>query len=146
MIISFFKRRRKKQNIKEGTIWRAPNRIWTTNFAKNKDGDDLHPSIIERLGNDTITAYLTPGSTKGYRQGSCVFKTRLNGNLRTSHFLLKLSMPYLITQMLDLEQGWSGVNELSSTQKNDLAWQVKICKGIDVKRTKIEKRWWKKIL
>ena len=146
MGIAFFKRLRKKQNIKEGTIWRAPNMIWSTNFAKNKKANDLHPALIERLGNDTITAYLTPGSTKDYKKGSCVFKTRLNGSLRTSHFLLKLSMPYLITQMMDLEQGWSGVNELNSKQIDDLIWQVKICKGIDVKRTKVEKKWWQRII
>lgn len=144
MAITFFKQAIKKFTIKEGTIWRAPNSIWTTDFAKNKDGAELHPAVIERIHRDNITVYLAPGSTKGYREGSCVFKTKLKGSGKTSHFLLSLTMARSKKEFRNLDQGWSGVNRLDEKQIDDLRWHIKICKGIVVQYAK-QKKWWQKI-
>lgn len=148
MTISIFKKNKIKPDIKSGTIWQAPNRIWTTNFAKNKNVEGLHPAMVERMNNDSITAYLTPGTSKEYKQGSCVFRLRLRSHMRQSHFLLKYTMPYLKSDLASLNQGWDGVTILDEEQKKALRWQIKICKGIEVGEDiiPIKLNWWQKLI
>jgi hypothetical protein len=112
-----------------GSIWKAPNIIWTNSFAKNKSQNDFHPSIVEKIRKDSISVQLAPGTTKEYQKGSCVFKADLIGDGTFSYFLLKLSMPYIIDDLLNLERGWNGVDNLNEQQLKDFEWQIKICKG-----------------
>ncbi|HOE39205.1 MAG TPA: hypothetical protein PLG05_04410 [Bacteroidales bacterium] len=112
-----------------GSIWKAPNKIWTNNFAKNKSKEDLHPAIVERVRNDNVSVQLVPGTTKEYKKGSCVFKVDLAGDNTFSYFLLKLSMPYIIEDLLNMERGWNGVDVLNEDQIHDFKWQIKMCKG-----------------
>jgi hypothetical protein len=112
-----------------GSIWRAPNQIWSTDFAKNKDGDGLHPSVVEKLRDDGVSAQLAPGSSKDYNIGSCTFKAKIGSAEKTTYFLLKLSMPYIIEDLLSLDRGWSGVDSLTKAQLKDFEWQIKMCKG-----------------
>ncbi len=112
-----------------GSIWKAPNRIWKNSFAKNKDPEDFHPSIVEKVKQDTVSVQLAPGTTKEYQKGSCVFKVDLKEDGIFSFFLLKLSMPYIIEDLLELERGWNGVESLNEKQLKDFKWQIKICKG-----------------
>ena len=112
-----------------GSIWKAPNKIWTTGFARNKTPEGYHPSIVEKLRLDDVSIQLVPGTSKAYQQGSCVFKVKLGKTDRMTFFLLKLSMPYIIEDLLKLERGWNGINTLSSSQLKDFEWQIKICKG-----------------
>ena len=112
-----------------GTIWKAPNNLWTNNFAKNKDPNDFHPAIVEKLKGDNISVQLAPGTTKEYKKGSCVFKTDLAGKGKESFFLLKLSMPYIIDELLNLDSGWDDITALNESQLKDFIWQIKICKG-----------------
>ncbi len=112
-----------------GSIWKAPNRIWNNSFAKNKPAESFHPSIVEKIKNDGISVQLAPGTTKEYQQGSCVFKVDLKGDGIFSFFLLKLSMPYIIEDLLKLERGWNGVESLNENQLKDFKWQIKMCKG-----------------
>lgn len=112
-----------------GSIWKAPNNIWTNSFAKNKSKNDYHPSIVEKIRKDNISVQLVPGTTKNYQKGSCVFKVDLVGDGIFSYFLLKLSMPYIIEDLLNLGRGWNGIDGLNEEQTNDFKWQIKICKG-----------------
>ena len=112
-----------------GSIWKAPNQIWTSNFAKNKNGEGFHPSIVEKLKGDKISVQLAPGTTKEYRKGSCVYKADIKGDGKYSFFLLKLSMPYIIDDLLNLNRGWNGIDSLNEKQLQDFEWQIKICKG-----------------
>lgn len=112
-----------------GSIWKAPNQIWISNFAKNKSKDDLHPAIVERIRKDNVSVQLAPGTTKEYKINSCVFKIDLAGDGIFSFFLLKLSMPYIIEDLLNLERGWNGVDVLNKEQISDFKWQIKVCKG-----------------
>lgn len=111
------------------SIWKAPNIIWTNSFAKNKKPEDFHPSIVEKVKQDGVAVQLAPGTTKEYQKGSCVFKIDLNEDGKYSFFLLKLSMPYVIDDLLELDRGWDGINSLNEKQLNDFEWQIKICKG-----------------
>ncbi|WP_298286829.1 hypothetical protein [uncultured Lutibacter sp.] len=112
-----------------GSIWKAPNNIWTSNFAKNKNPKDFHPSIVSKVKQDNVSVQLAPGTTKEYQKGSCVFKIDLKVNGKTSYFLLKLSMPFIIDDLLSLDRGWSGIDSLSEKQLQDFEWQNKMCKG-----------------
>ncbi len=112
-----------------GSIWKAPNKIWTNSFAKNKSEDDVHPAIVERIRKDNISIQLAPGTSKEHQKGSCVFKVDLTGDGTFSYFLLKLSMPYIIEDLLNLERGWDGIDVLNEEQINDFKWQIKMCKG-----------------
>ena len=112
-----------------GSIWKAPNSIWTNNFAKNKKPKGYHPSIVEKIRQDNVSVQLAPGTSKEYKKGSCVFKIDLKGDGKYSFFLLKLSMPYIIDDLLNLDRGWNGIESLNEKQLKDLEWQIKICKG-----------------
>ena len=112
-----------------GSIWKAPNKIWTGSFAKNKKPEDFHPSIVEKVKQDGVSVQLAPGTTKEYQKGSCVFKIDLNGDGKYSFFLLKLSMPYISDDLLNLDRGWSGIDSLNESQLHNFEWQIKICKG-----------------
>jgi len=112
-----------------GTIWKAPNYIWTTGFAANKPPDEIHPSIIEKLDPSRTIAQLVPGTSKDYMKGSCVFKVKLNEKNRVTNFLLKLAMPYSIEVIKNFERGWNGVLELSEEQLGDFKRQIKFCRG-----------------
>lgn len=112
-----------------GSIWKAPNNIWTNSFAKNKIGQGYHPSIVEKQKQDGVSVQLVPGTTKDYQKGSCVFQVDLLNDKNYSFFLLKLSMPYLIDDVMCLARGWNGIEELNEQQLKDFIWQIKICKG-----------------
>jgi hypothetical protein len=44
-----------------GSIWRTCNRIWTSSFASNKDGDDYQPAAVTgKLNDDEISSGLFP--------------------------------------------------------------------------------------
>jgi hypothetical protein len=116
-------------NIEMGSIWAAPNSIWSNGFARNKSGEGYHPAIVERVKKDTITAVITPGTSKAYKIGSCVFKIRLSPLSKRSHFLLKLSMPYLVEELEMLQNNWNGVGKLSEKQIKDFQRQITWCKG-----------------
>jgi hypothetical protein len=112
-----------------GSIWKAPNKIWSSNFAKNKNSEDTHPSIVEKLQRDGVSVQLAPGTTKEYQKGSCVFKVDLAGNGVHSFFLLNLSMPYTIGELVELRRGWNGVDVLDEKELKRFEWQIEICKG-----------------
>ena len=112
-----------------GSIWKAPNNIWTTSFARNKDDKNYHPSIVERLRFDGVSVQLAPGTSKDYKVGSCVYQADLFNNGKTSYFLLKLSMPYVIESLLELDKGWNGIEYISNGDLDDFKWKIKICKG-----------------
>ncbi len=132
--------------IKIGSVWQAPNNIWTTNFARNKRNSGMHPAILERINNDKITAYLTPGTSQDYNKGTCVFKTRLANNIKQSYFLLRLTMPITVNELEELNMSWNGVSQLSEKQVEDLKWQVKMCSGKIIHDVQIEpKSFWKKL-
>jgi len=74
---------------------------------------------------------LTPG-TSTPKRGSCIFRIDFTKEQNhTSFFLLKLSMPYSKNDLLNLDRGWSGVEELSSEQLEQLKQQKKLCYGND---------------
>ncbi len=112
-----------------GSIWKAPNRIWTSGFAMGANSEHIHPSIVEKLYKDNVTVTLVPGTSKDYQRGSCVWKVDLSGNSTTTHFLLKLSMPYHIDDLKNKERGWDGIDELDDEQKVDFKRQIKFCRG-----------------
>ena len=113
----------------EGSLWKAPNRIWKTEFARNKPAEDFHPALVQRIKRDNYTLQLAPGTSKSYEQGSCIFKIKLRPSFITSYFLLMFSMPYVIDDLIKLKRGWANINELNYQQKKDLIWQIKMCKG-----------------
>ena len=125
--VSYIDVLKKIYNPPVGSIWKAPNFIWTTNFARNKDQYGLHPSIVERVRIDRI-ASLAPGTSRK-RIGSCVFKTDLGENGKISYFLLDLSMPITLDQLLEFEKGWNNVEELNEKQLQNFLQQIKFCKG-----------------
>jgi len=114
----------------EGSIWKAPNRIWNNSFARNKSDEGLHPALIERVKKDNQNAILIPGTSKDYRKGSCVFKIRFYPFSRMSYFLMKLSMTMDIESIKQMDQGWHTKKELNKKQIIALRWQLKMCKGI----------------
>lgn len=118
-----------------GSIWAAPNGIWTNSFAANKSEKDFHPSIVGKVSTCKTSCQIVPGTTKAYRMGSCVFKIKLNPavpNFPLSYFLIDLWMTFSKSDLLTLKQGWSGIDNLNDAQLKDFKLQIKFCKGIDV--------------
>jgi hypothetical protein len=95
-----------------GSIWVAPNGIWTTSFAANQSEADLHPSIVGKVSSCRTNCQIVPGTSKDYRKGSCVFKVKLNTNDTTcplSYILIDLWMTFSKNDLLTLKQGWNGI-------------------------------------
>lgn len=115
-----------------GSLWAVPNKVWNNGFATNKAGDDMHPALLEKITPCKTITYIIPGTSKEYKQGSCVYKVKINPvdmNGCVSHFLIKLSMPFTKENLMDLRQGWNGIDELSEKQLADFKMQLKFCKG-----------------
>ena len=115
-----------------GSLWALPNKVWNNGFAHNKAGEDLHPVLVERIAPCKTITHIIPGTTKDYKQGSCVFKIKINPKdtaAITSFFLIKLSMPFTKDTLISLSQGWDGVDDLNETQLADFKMQLKFCKG-----------------
>ena len=118
-----------------GSIWAAPNRIWNNSFAANKSETDFHPSIVAKVSSCKTSCQIVPGTTKGYRKGSCVFKVKLNTTDLTcpiSYFLIDLWMTFSKSDLLTLKQGWDGIEDLNEEQLKAFKLQIKFCKGINV--------------
>lgn len=118
-----------------GSIWAAPNKIWTNSFASGKEDSDLHPSLVGKISSCKSNCHLVPGTSKDYRKGSCVYKVKLNTSNSTcplSYFLIDLWMSYSNSDMLKLKNGWCGRKELNNDQLKDFKMQIKFCNGIDV--------------
>jgi hypothetical protein len=112
-----------------GSIWKAPNCIWTSGFAHNGAEKGLHPSIVEKVLKDEITVRLVPGTSKNYRTGRCVYVVKMGDDERISHFLIDLSMPYHIDELKKLDRGWNGVDDLNEEQKSRFNLQIMACRG-----------------
>lgn len=112
-----------------GSIWQAPNRIWNNGFARNKSKIGIHPAVVEKIRQDSFSVQLAPGTRKDYNIGSCVFTTSLKNCEKKTYFLLKLSMPISINELLKLERGWKTQYYLSNSETKELIWQIKMCKG-----------------
>jgi hypothetical protein len=115
-----------------GSLWAVPNNIWNNGFASNRAGEDLHPALLERITPCKTITYIIPGTSKDYKQGSCVYKTKINPmdlSCNHSYFLIKLSMPFTIDKLMDLRQGWNGVDVLNEKQLADFKMQIKFCRG-----------------
>ena len=115
-----------------GSFWAVPNKIWDNGFASNKDEEAFHPALVERVSPCKTIAQIIPGTSKDYKQGSCVFKIKINQKdpaSITSYFLIKLSMPFTKETLLTLNQGWNGVDNLNEMQLEDFKMQLKFCKG-----------------
>jgi hypothetical protein len=118
-----------------GSIWAAPNGIWTSAFASNKSKNDYHPSVVGKLSTCKTNCQIVPGTSKDYRKGSCVYKARLNQTDPTcpeSYFLIDLFMTFSKVDLLTLKQGWNGVKNIDDIQLKAFKLQIKYCKGIDV--------------
>jgi len=118
-----------------GSIWAAPNGIWTNSFASNKSENDYHPSLIGKVSECRTSCQIVPGTSKDYRKGSCVFKVKLDNIDPTSslsYFLIALWMTFSKKDLLILKQGWNGTDNLNEQQLKDFKLQIKFCKGIDV--------------
>lgn len=115
-----------------GSLWAVPNKIWNNGFASNKAGEELHPALVERITPCKTIAYIIPGTSKDYKQGSCVFKIKIKQNdfnSITSYFLVKLSMPFSKESLVSLNQGWNGIDNLNEKQIEDFKMQLKFCRG-----------------
>ena len=118
-----------------GSLWAAPNGIWNNSFAHNKEKEDCHPSVVGRTFNGCRSCWLIPGTSKKYRNGSDVYKVKINPDdpdCPVSHFLINLRMTYNSKDLLCLERGWNDVDSLNEQQTDDLKLQIKFCLGIDV--------------
>lgn len=118
-----------------GSVWAAPNVIWTNSFASNKLETDYHPSVVGKLSCCKTNCQIVPGTSKDYRKGSCVFKIKINESDPTcpqSYFLIDLWMTFSKSDLLTLKQGWNGIESLNENQLKDFKQQIKFCKGIDV--------------
>lgn len=116
-----------------GSIWKIPNSKWKSGFASNRPNEQLHPAIVEKLKNDKVSATIIPGTSKNYNIGSCVYKVDLNSNGRMSYFLIDLSMPMMIEELIKLDRGWDQIEDLNEKQLKEFALQVKLCKGYEIK-------------
>jgi hypothetical protein len=116
---------------KSGSIWRAPNKIWSSGFAQNESAnpESIHPLVVEKLLPDDVTTIVIPGTSKDYQRGSCVYKVELGGSGIITHFLILLSMPYPANDLMDLERGWHGDDEFAETQQSHFVRQLKFCRG-----------------
>ena len=115
-----------------GSLWAVPNKVWNNGFAHNKAGEDLHPALVERIAPCKTITHIIPGTTKDYKQGSCVFKIKINQKdpaAITSFFFFFLSMPFTKDTLISLSQGWDGVDVLNEKQLADFKMQLKFCKG-----------------
>ena len=112
-----------------GSVWKAPNKIWINDFAHNKREKGFHPAIVECIKQDGVSVNITPGTTKNYNKGSCVFKTNLKKDAKVSYFLFKFSMPYVIDDLINLDRGWAGVEILDKDQLKNLEFQILCCRG-----------------
>lgn len=120
---------------KIGSIWAAPNNIWSNSFASNKPKTDYHPSVVGKLSSCKTSCQIVPGTSKDYRKGNCVYKVRLNltdPNYPPTYFLIDLWMTFSKSDLLTLRKGWNGIENLNETQLEEFKQQIKICKGIDV--------------
>ena len=118
-----------------GSIWAAPNGIWTNSFASNKSETNYHPSVVGKVSSCRTSCQIVPGTSKDYRKGSCVFKVKLNTSDPTcllSYFLIDLCMTFSKSDLLTLKQGWNGIDNLNEEQLKAFKQQIKFCKGIDV--------------
>lgn len=118
-----------------GSVWAAPNGIWTNSFASNKSEADYHPSLVGKLSACKTNCQIVPGTSKDYRKGSCVYKVKLNSidsSCPLSYFLIDLWMTFSKRDLMGLKQGWNGVEQLDEKQLKDFKQQIKFCKGIDV--------------
>lgn len=118
-----------------GSIWAAPNGIWTNSFASNKTNTDYHPAVIVKVSSCGTSCQIVPGTSKDYRKGTCVFKVQVNNTDTTcpiSYFLIDLWMTLSKSDLLTLRQGWNGIKNLNEVQLKAIKQQVKFCKGIDV--------------
>ncbi len=115
-----------------GSLWAVPNMVWNNGFASNKAGEELHPALVERIAPCKTITHIIPGTSKDYKQGSCVFKIKINQKKPatvTSYFLIKLSMPFTKDALVSLRQGWDGVDILNEKQIEDFKMQLKFCRG-----------------
>jgi hypothetical protein len=112
-----------------GSIWSAPNRIWK-NFAKNKNGNALHPLLVLDLPKDKISAIVVPGTSVKQKR-KCVFIINLRKDWKTSHFLLAFRMRYDIDNFSNMKRGWrikgDTVYELDDSQLMQLNNQISDC-------------------
>jgi hypothetical protein len=111
-----------------GSVWKAPNSIWTSGFAKNGVEEGLHPSIVEKVLKDEVTVRLVPGTSKKYRTGRCVFVVKMGISEIVSHFLIDLAMPYHVDELKKLDRGWNGIDELNEDQKSRFNLQILACR------------------
>lgn len=117
-----------------GSLWVAPNGIWTSRFAHNKDANDTHPSVVGRIMTDNQSCWLIPGTSQDH-MGSSVFKTRIDEtdpNGKYTHFLINLLMTYTIKDLMILHRGWNGIDTLSNKQVDELKLKIFFCLGINV--------------
>lgn len=115
-----------------GSLWAVPNKVWNNGFASNKADEDLHPALVERVTACKTITHIIPGTSKDYKQGSCVFKIKINQkdpSSITSYFLIKLSMPFTKDTLVSLRQGWNGVDVLNEKHIEDFKMQLKFCRG-----------------
>lgn len=115
-----------------GSLWAVPNKVWNNGFATKKAGEDLHPALVERVTPCKTITHIIPGTSKDYKQGSCVFKIKIiekDPASITSYFLIKLSMPFTKDTLVSLRQGWNGVDVLNEKQIADFKMQLKFCRG-----------------
>lgn len=118
-----------------GSLWAAPNGIWSNSFATNKSETGYHPSLVGKLSPCKTNCQIVPGTSKDYRKGSCVFKVRLNSadpSYPLSYFLIDLWMTFSKSDLMSLKQGWNGIEQLDDKQLKEFKQQIKFCKGIDV--------------
>lgn len=118
-----------------GSIWAAPNEIWTNSFATNKPKKDYHPSLLVKISNCKISCNIIPGTSKEYKKGSCVYKVKLNStdpNWPLSHFLIEYWMTINLDDLLNLKSGWNGIKTLNENQLKYLKQQINFCRGINV--------------
>ncbi len=118
-----------------GSLWAAPNGIWNNDFAHNKDKNDVHPSVIGRVFDNNKKCWIIPGTSKEHSIGSNVYRVKINSSdpdCPYSHFLIKLRMTYNSKDILNLQRGWNGVENLNEQQTADLKLHIKFSLGIDV--------------
>lgn len=118
-----------------GSLWGVPNGQWTNSFATNKTGGGFHPGLVGMIDAPNKSCRLVPGTSKDYRNGTCVYKVKINPTdpkCQNSYFLIDLWMTYLNGELYKLKRGWDGVDNLSPDQLQDFIRQIKFCRGIDV--------------
>jgi len=110
-----------------GSIWAAPNKIWNNDFAWNKGPNDYHPAIVAEIKPCNTILRILPGTTSNHDGERCAYKVKLGKERKISYFLFALAMPYTKDNLLDLERGWSGVDELNKNQLIDYKSKIEIC-------------------